>query len=66
MAANKDHMWEAYKLKMKVKRLKKGKALPTGKGLNSGDLILQKGEIVVQCLSTEGIGHRYILDIGIG
>ena len=57
MAANKD-TWEAYKLKMKDKRCKKlkGKALPTGKGLNSEDLILQKGEIVVQRLSAEVAG----------
>lgn len=54
MAAN--NTWEAYKQKMKDKRLKKGKALPTCKGLNSGDLILQKGEIVVQRLSAEVSG----------
>ena len=55
MATDKD-TWEAYKLKMKEKRCKKGKVLPTGKGLNSGDLILQKGEIVVQRLSAEVSG----------
>jgi hypothetical protein len=55
MPANKD-TWEAYKLKIKDKRCKKGKALPTGKGLNSEDLILQKGETVVQSLIAEVAG----------
>ena len=49
---------------MKDKSLKKGKALSTCKGLNSGDLILQKGEIVVQRLSAEvsGKAQKYNID----